>query len=106
MNAGFLESRSGQPIAPDMSKTRLALFGAGVIGRTHIDRIGRSDNLELVGIADPTEAGRAIAQQHGIPWFADHLGLLDVQRHLHHRVLAPRGVAVDDHLHGCTTPGG
>jgi predicted dehydrogenase len=60
-----------------MSKTRLALFGAGVIGRTHIDRIGRSDNLELVGIADPTDAGRAMAQQHGIPWFSDHLSLLD-----------------------------
>ncbi|NVO04600.1 MAG: Gfo/Idh/MocA family oxidoreductase [Rhodoferax sp.] len=60
-----------------MSKTQIALFGAGTIGHTHIDRIGRSTNLQLAGIADPTEAGKALAQSLNVPWFADHLALLD-----------------------------
>lgn len=60
-----------------MSKTRLAVIGAGVIGRTHIDRIGRSSNLALAAIADPTEAGKALAEALGVPWFADHRAMLE-----------------------------
>ena len=60
-----------------MSKTQIAVLGAGTIGRTHIDRIGRSDKLQLAGIADPTDAGRALAQSLNVPWFADHIALLE-----------------------------
>jgi predicted dehydrogenase len=60
-----------------MSKTQIALFGAGGIGRTHIDRITRSDNLNLAAIADPSDAGKALAEQLGIRWFADHRSLMD-----------------------------
>jgi predicted dehydrogenase len=63
-----------------MSKTQIALFGAGTIGRTHIDRIVRSDNLLLAGIADPSEAGRALAQSLNVPWFADPIALLDATK--------------------------
>jgi predicted dehydrogenase len=63
-----------------MLKTQFALFGAGGIGRTHIDRITRSDNTQLAGIADPSEAGKALASQLGIRWFADHRSLLDEVR--------------------------
>ena len=60
-----------------MIKTQIALMGAGGIGRTHIDRIMRSSNLQLAGIADPSDAGKALALQLGIRWFADHRDLLD-----------------------------
>jgi predicted dehydrogenase len=60
-----------------MSKTQIAIFGAGTIGRTHIDRIGRSSNLQLAGIADPTDAGKALAHSLNVPWFADHIALLE-----------------------------
>jgi len=60
-----------------MSKTQIALFGAGLIGRTHIDRITRSSNLALAAIADPTDAGKAMAQSLNVPWFADHIALLE-----------------------------
>ena len=60
-----------------MTKTSIAVIGAGVIGKTHVNRIGLSDNLLLAAIADPTEAGRALAQSVGVPWFADHLSMLD-----------------------------
>ncbi len=59
------------------SKTSIALIGAGAIGKTHINRIGLSDNLTLAGIADPTEAGKTLAESVGVPWFADHRSLLD-----------------------------
>jgi len=60
-----------------MSKTPLAVIGAGAIGRTHIDRIGRSGNLALAAIADPTDAGKALAGSLGVPWFADHRAMLE-----------------------------
>ncbi len=60
-----------------MSKTQIALFGAGAIGRTHIDRLTRSSDMALAAIADPTEVGKALAQSLGVPWFADHRSLLD-----------------------------
>jgi len=63
-----------------MSKSQIALFGAGTIGRTHIDRIARSENLHLAGIADPTDAGQVLAQRLGVPWFADHISLLDATK--------------------------
>ena len=60
-----------------MPKTHIALIGAGAIGRTHIDRITRSSNLNLAAIADPTDAGRALAESLGVRWFADHRSMLD-----------------------------
>ncbi len=62
------------------SRTRLALFGAGAIGRTHIDRIQRNPLLALAGIADPSDAARDLAGTLGVPWFADHRSLLDATR--------------------------
>ncbi len=60
-----------------MTQTQIALFGAGGIGRTHIDRLMRCDRLALAAIADPSEAGKALAGQVGVRWFADHRSLLD-----------------------------
>ena len=60
-----------------MTKTTIALIGAGVIGKTHVNRIGLADNLQLAAIADPTEAGQALAASVGVPWFADHRSMLD-----------------------------
>ncbi|MDE2418305.1 MAG: Gfo/Idh/MocA family oxidoreductase [Burkholderiales bacterium] len=60
-----------------MPKTPIAVIGAGAIGRTHIDRIVRSDSLQLAAIADPTDAGKALAQSLNVPWFADHHSMLD-----------------------------
>ena len=60
-----------------MQPVRLLLIGAGVIGRTHIDRIGRDPHLALAGIAEPSAAGKVLAQQLGVPWAASHLELLE-----------------------------
>ena len=61
----------------DLAPVHLLVVGAGAIGRTHIDRISRSPQLALAGIADPTEAGRALANSLGVPWAASHGELLE-----------------------------
>ena len=63
-----------------MTPTRIAVIGAGAIGRTHIDRIGRDGTLALAAIADPTDAGKALANRLGVPWFSNHVDLLDAVR--------------------------
>lgn len=65
------------PSALTIQKTPLAVFGAGGIGRTHVDRIQRSSNLALAAIADPSDAAKALAEGLGIRWFADHRALLE-----------------------------
>ena len=57
--------------------TSIAIIGAGLIGKTHINRIGQADNLKLAAIAEPTQAGKALAESLGVPWFADHRSMLD-----------------------------
>ena len=59
-----------------MPKVRIALVGAGVIGRAHADVIRAGEVAELAAVVDPTEAGRETARRHDVPWFADHDALL------------------------------
>lgn len=53
-----------------MPPVNIAVAGAGVIGRAHIDVIAQSSLCRLSAIADPSEAAQALAQTHGVPWFA------------------------------------
>ena len=55
-----------------MNSIRIGVIGAGLIGRTHIDRALKQPGMELVGIADPSEEGRGVAQSVNVPWFADY----------------------------------
>lgn len=59
---------------------RLALIGAGAIGRMHMDVLARGGCGTLCGIADPSDSARDLAAQAGVPWFADHRDLLDTVR--------------------------
>ena len=44
-----------------MNSIRIGVIGAGLIGRTHIDRALKQPGIELTGIADPSEEGRRVA---------------------------------------------
>lgn len=50
---------------------RLALVGAGVIGKKHLARITAEPGAELVAIVDPAPHGAEVAAEHGVPLFAD-----------------------------------
>lgn len=59
-----------------MAMPTIGIIGAGAIGRAHAHVIAGSGFCRLAGIADPTEAGRAFAQEVGVPSFADHAALI------------------------------
>ena len=60
-----------------MSKLAIAVIGAGLIGRAHVETIRRSEHCRLAGIAEPAAAGKDYADRLGVPWHADHAALLD-----------------------------
>ncbi|MBN3724694.1 Gfo/Idh/MocA family protein [Burkholderia sp. Ac-20379] len=53
-----------------MSKTRIAVAGAGYIGQAHIGAIIGSDTCALSAIVDPSPAARALAERNNVPLYA------------------------------------
>ncbi|KGF70320.1 oxidoreductase [Hoeflea sp. BAL378] len=49
---------------------RLAIAGAGLIGRRHAEAIAASPSATLQSIADPSDEGRAYADRIGVRWHA------------------------------------
>lgn len=60
-----------------MNPTRLAVIGAGAIGRKHIEVIQHASDATLVALADPSEQARELATDLGVAWFADVEEMLD-----------------------------
>ena len=60
-----------------MSKTTVAVIGAGHLGQFHAAKYAASPNATLVGIADTSaERGALIAGKYGVPSFTDYRELL------------------------------
>lgn len=59
-----------------MKPLSIGLVGAGAIGRMHADVIAGSDFATIVGVADPTDAGRLYCGERGLPWYPSHQELL------------------------------
>jgi predicted dehydrogenase len=53
-----------------MSKTRIAVAGAGYIGQAHIGAAKDSRTCELAAIVDPSPAAKPIAEQTGVPLYS------------------------------------
>lgn len=62
-----------------MAVLRIAVIGAGVIGRTHIETLSRTEGLALAAIADPAPEARALAEAAGVPFFADVGALIEAR---------------------------
>jgi predicted dehydrogenase len=73
---------------------RLAVIGAGAIGRRHIEQIVADPLAAFAGVADPTPEAKAIAESHGVRWFPGVTDLLAAAD-------KPDGViiATPNHLH-------
>ncbi|MBL8311855.1 MAG: Gfo/Idh/MocA family oxidoreductase [Burkholderiales bacterium] len=54
-----------------MSKTRIAIAGAGLIGRSHISVAQASATVELVAIVDPSPGAQAVATAAGVRLYQD-----------------------------------
>ena len=59
-----------------MNTARLAIVGAGVIGKRHIAAIAGTPCAELVAIADPVPAAKSVAEDNGARWFAETADML------------------------------
>ncbi len=52
-----------------MDAVRLAVIGAGVIGRRHVAAIADCGDAQLVAVADPDETTKQIADENSAAWF-------------------------------------
>ena len=53
-----------------MAALKIAVAGAGLIGRAHMAVMAQSRACVLAAIADPTDAAKQLATEKGVPWFA------------------------------------
>lgn len=62
-----------------MDDLKVAVIGAGVIGRTHIDTLSHARGLSLSAIVDPSPAARDLAERHQVRYFADTGDLVEAR---------------------------
>lgn len=55
---------------------RIAVIGAGVIGRQHARLVAAEPDGQLVAIADPAPEAATLAAELGVAWYAEHEELL------------------------------
>ena len=60
-----------------MSVIKVAVVGAAIIGRTHIETLGSSDSFALSAIVVPAPGAVQLAADHGVSHFPDIEGLLE-----------------------------
>ncbi|MEY8877736.1 MAG: Gfo/Idh/MocA family protein [Leptothrix sp. (in: b-proteobacteria)] len=63
-----------------MDKTRIAVAGAGIIGKAHIETLQKSGSCRLSAIVDPSPAAAALAAQAGVPLFKSLAELIALER--------------------------
>ncbi|MBK5011517.1 Gfo/Idh/MocA family oxidoreductase [Pseudomonas sp. S60] len=59
------------------SPLRIALVGAGIMGRQHYQHLQHVPGAQLCAVADPGPQAEAFAAECAVPWFADHRVMLD-----------------------------
>ncbi|WP_370458529.1 Gfo/Idh/MocA family protein [Aliiroseovarius sp. PrR006] len=52
-----------------METVQIAIAGVGLVGRRHADAINQLKHVTLSGVVDPSDEGRAFAQDRGVPCF-------------------------------------
>ena len=61
-------------------RVRLAVAGAGLIGRRHIEEIDASGSAQLAAIVDPSPAAREVADRFVVPLYGSLAELLERDR--------------------------
>ena len=62
------------------NRVKLAVLGAGLIGKRHIKYIMEEPAAELTAIVDPTSVGQAIASEVGVRWFSSFADMVAFER--------------------------
>lgn len=63
--------------ASSTTSLRIAVIGAGAMGRDHIRYILDDTDATLAAVADPMPGTAGVAKDAGAPWFADYREMLD-----------------------------
>ncbi len=61
-----------------MRNLRIAILGAGTMGRRHIEYVNASDDCQLVAIGDPDARTAQLAAHNDVPHFHDEIETLDL----------------------------
>jgi predicted dehydrogenase len=59
---------------------RIAVVGAGLIGRRHVEEIAASRSARLAAVVAPAPAADAVARAHRVPWYRSLAELLERDR--------------------------
>lgn len=59
---------------------KIAVMGAGLIGRRHVEQVLAETRTSLAAIIDPSPSGRAFAEEIGAAWHADFASALSAGR--------------------------
>jgi len=62
------------------TSVRVAVAGAGLIGKRHIEEVDASSAAQLASIVDPGPAGPELADEFGVPLYASLTELFDQDR--------------------------
>jgi predicted dehydrogenase len=81
-----------------MSRVRIAVAGAGLIGRRHIEEVQASRSAELAAIVDPAPASVELARQAGVALYPSLAELLAAERPDGVIVATPNQLHVDNGL--------
>lgn len=59
-----------------MKPAKIAVLGAGLIGKRHVEYVVAEPEAELSAIVDPADTAKRLAQEKGVPWFPNFADLL------------------------------
>src|SRR5262245_18221993 len=62
------------------SPLRIALIGAGIMGRQHYQHLGNLPEAQLSAVAEPGPQAAGFSAECGVPWFEDHRRMLEIAR--------------------------
>ncbi|MGI4801790.1 MAG: Gfo/Idh/MocA family protein [Janthinobacterium lividum] len=77
---------------------KLAVLGAGLIGKRHIEHVLAEDCAELMAIVDPTDMGRTLTAEKGTHWYPDFATMLRQERPEGAIISTPNQMHVDNGL--------
>ena len=55
---------------------KLAVMGAGMIGKRHVEHVLTQPEAELMAIVDPSPGGKALAEEKGVRWFPSFAAMI------------------------------
>ncbi|ASY60400.1 putative oxidoreductase protein (plasmid) [Sinorhizobium sp. CCBAU 05631] len=61
-------------------RVKLAVLGAGLIGKRHIQHVLAEPLAQLIAVVDPTPVGETIAKEAGVKWFTSFADMIAADR--------------------------